>query len=99
VWESGSVRYYGHRRTILWDALDPDGLDAVLAELRGRGLRPYFLFERTEESEFRGRFARSEVGAVDWPPMAEVGGEVRIFNPDDRGRYAAGERVATEYVR
>jgi hypothetical protein len=24
---------------------------------------------------------------------------VRIFDPDDRGRYVAGERIATEYVR
>ena len=26
-WESGSIRYYGHRNTLVWDALDPAWLD------------------------------------------------------------------------
>jgi hypothetical protein len=100
LWESGSVRYYGHRNSIVWDQLDPAWLDRALAYLRSRGFRPYFLFEGPEEGDFRARFATaSEVGAVDWPPMADILSRVRIYDPDDRMRYLAGQRVTTEYVR
>ena len=30
-WESGSIRYYGHRKTLVWDALDPAWLDRAIA--------------------------------------------------------------------
>jgi len=100
LWESGSVRYYGRRNTVVWDQLDPAWLDRALEYLRARGLRPYFLFEGPEEADFRARFtATSEVGAVDWPPMADVVSRVRIFDPEDRQRYLAGQRVSPEYVR
>jgi hypothetical protein len=63
-------------------------------------LRPYLLFEGPEEANFRARFAAtSAVGAVDWPPTAEILSRVRIFDPEDRGRYLAGQRIPTEFVR
>jgi hypothetical protein len=31
--------------------------------------------------------------------MADILSGVRIFDPEDRGKYLAGEQVATEYVR
>jgi hypothetical protein len=100
LWESGSVRYYGHRNSIVWDQLDPAWLDRALAYLRSRGLRPYLLFEGSEEGNFRARFAASsEVGAVDWPPMADIVSRARIYDPEDRARYLAGQRITTEYVR
>lgn len=100
LWESGSVRYYGQRNTIVWDQLDPAWLDRAVEYVRARGLRPYFLFEGPEEADFRARFAAaSEVGVVDWPPMADVLSRVRIFDPEDRQKYLAGERVSAEYVR
>jgi hypothetical protein len=98
-WETGSVRYYGHRNSIAWDALPADGLDDALGFLRARGLKPYLLFERDEESEFRQRFTGSPIGAVDWPPIADIGRVVRVYDPDDRDRYAAGAPVPTEYAR
>jgi hypothetical protein len=98
-WESGSVRFYGHRRTLVWDALDPAWLDRVIAYSRARGLEPFLLFERWEEPIFRQRFAGSAIAALDWPPAAEIAGQVRIYRPDDREKYLSGNGVATEYAR
>ena len=50
-WESGSVRFYGHRKTLVWDALDPAWLDRAIAYSRARGLEPFLLFERWEEPQ------------------------------------------------
>lgn len=98
-WESGSVTYYSGRQTVVWDALDPGWLDRTLDFLRRRGLQPYVLVERWEEAIFRARFAGSKVAALDWPPSAEIGGQVRIFRPEDQARYHAGESVRTDYAR
>jgi hypothetical protein len=99
VWQSGSVRYYAGRNTIVWDALPPDGLDRAFEFLRARQLKPYLLFERDEDATFRQRFADSPTGAVDWPPMADIGRVVRVFDPADRPRYLAGANITTEYTR
>ncbi|HEY3160310.1 MAG TPA: hypothetical protein VGJ78_15200 [Vicinamibacterales bacterium] len=98
-WESGSVRFYGHRNTLVWDGLDPAWLDRAIAYTRTRGLEPYLLFERWEEPIFRQRFAGSDTGKLDWPPAAEIAGQVRIYRPDDRARYFRGEAAPTEYAR
>jgi hypothetical protein len=98
-WESGSVRYYGHRTTLVWDALDPAWLDRAIAYARTRGLEPYLLFETWEEPIFRQRFAGSAIAKLDWPPAAEIASQVRIYRPDDRDRYLRGDATPTEYAR
>jgi hypothetical protein len=98
-WQSGSVRFYSDRKTVLWDSLDPAWLERAIDDLRRRGFEPYPLFERWEEPLFRQRFASSRVGALDWPPIAEVATHVRIYRPGDRERYFRGEAVPTEYAR
>jgi hypothetical protein len=98
-WHSGSVRFYGNRKTLVWDALDPGWLDRALAYVRARGYEPYLLFEGSEESGFRRRFADSAVGALDWPPAVDIGGQVRIYRPDDRERYRQGTAPPTDYVK
>jgi hypothetical protein len=98
-WESGSVRFYGGRKTLVWDALDPAWLDRALEYLRSRGYEPYLLFERREEPDFRKQFAGSTTALLDWPPMAEVASQVRIYRLDDRARYLQGTGAPTEYVR
>ena len=98
-WQSGSIRYYGHRNTLVWDALDPAWLDRAVAYLRMRGYEPYLLFEPWEEPAFRQRFAGTTIARLDWPPAAEIAGQVRIYRPDDRERYLKGTGIPTEYAR
>ncbi len=98
-WESGSVTYYSGRQTVVWDALDPGWLDRALDFLRSQGLQPVVLVERWEEAVFRQRFAGSLAATLDWPPSAEIGGQVRIYRPEDRARYHAGELVRTDYAK
>jgi hypothetical protein len=93
------VRYYSNRKTVAWDVLDPAWLDRMLAESRALGYEPYLLFERWEEPLFRQRFAGTALGALDWPPSAEIASQVRIFRPDDRQRYLSGQDVETDYAR
>ncbi len=98
-YESGSVPFYSGRRALAWGALDPAWLDRALTFARAQGFDPYLLFERPEEAEFKARFRQSEVGALDWPPMAEVATQIRIYRVADRDRYRAGLAVPTEYTR
>jgi len=96
VWQSGSVRFHADREAVMWDALDPAWLDRAVTWLNSRGLHPYFLFERREESEFRSRFRGQEFGALDWPPRIDMNRQVRIYDPADRPRFLAGETYPTE---
>ena len=98
-WQSGSIRFYGGRKTIVWDSLPADALDDALTFARARGYEPYLLFERWEEPLFRQRFKETPAGALDWPPAAEIGGQVRIYRPGDRERYLEGTAAPTEYAR
>jgi hypothetical protein len=97
-YESGSVRFYSGRKTLEWSTLDPAWLDRAVAFVRSRGYRPYLLLEGWEEPEFRRRFAESALGALDWPPVAEIAGQVRIYRPEDRQRYLSGEAIPTAFV-
>ncbi len=98
-WHSGSVRFYSGRPTLAWGGLDPHSLDAAMMFARERGLEPVLLFERWEEQPFRERFAGNATAVLDWPPAAEIAGQVRIYRPEDRERYARGLPVTTEYAR
>jgi len=98
---SGSVRYYGRRLSIVWDELDPAWLDEAVSALRARGLEPYFVLDAGEEAPFRARFGQdpsSVLAALDWPPMAEVASQVRVYAPADRERYLRGDARPTEYA-
>lgn len=100
VWQSGSVRFHAGREAVLWDSLDPAWLDRAVAWLTAQGRPPYILLERREEGEFRDRFrGHAAIGALDWPPRFNVGGQARIFDPMDRSRYLAGEGYPTESTR
>jgi hypothetical protein len=99
AWQSGSVRFYSGRRTLAWEALDPAWLDRALAFAVEHELEPYLLFETREEPLFRQRFAGSSLGALDWPPLADVASQVRIYRPGDRELYLKGQQPPTEYVR
>jgi hypothetical protein len=99
VHQSGSVRFYSGRQTLVWSEVDPASLDNALDYLRNRGYRPYLLLERWEEPEFRKRFAgRSAIAPLDWPAIADIDRTVRIYNPADRALYLSGVPVYTERV-
>lgn len=100
VWQSGSVRFHAGREAVLWDSLDPAWLDRAVAWLGAHRRVPYILVERREEGEFRDRFrGHAAIGALDWPPRFNIGGQARIFDPADRARYEAGESYPTENIR
>lgn len=99
TWHSGSVRFYAGRKTVVWDVLHPEWLDRSVEFVRARGYEPFLLFEGQEEQVFRERFRSSAVGALDWPPAAEIMSQVRIYRPADRGAYRRGSAPPTEYIR
>jgi hypothetical protein len=97
VWQSGGIRFHADRQAVMWDSLDPAWLDRAVAWLQARGQRPYFLFERREEPEFRNRFrGHSTYGGLDWPPRIDLNRQVRIYDPGDRDRYLSGEQYPTD---
>jgi hypothetical protein len=96
---TGSVRFYAGLPTLSWDALDPAWLDRVLEECRSRGLAPYFAIEAWEREAFRTHFrGRSPAADLDWPPRAAIGSVIFVYDPADRDRYLAGERIPTEVM-
>jgi hypothetical protein len=96
---AGSVRYYARLPTLSWDAIDPAWLDRVFAECRARGLTPYLAVEAWELEAFRSRFRGYSVAAdLDWPPRAVLGNVIFVYDPADRERYLAGERVPMQHV-
>jgi hypothetical protein len=100
VWSafhSGNVRLYGHRPSVLWDALPADWLDRALQSLTQEGRESFLVLDSFEEPVFRQRFEQtSEFGALDWPPRVQVGNAVKIWAFGDRARFLAGERFPTE---
>jgi hypothetical protein len=101
IQQSGSVRHYGRKVTLLWDALEPGELDRAIEALQASGRPPAIVMEDWEQAGFRARFAGEEFGALDWPPRFEVRDRihVRLYDPMDRARHFAGERVLTEQIR
>jgi hypothetical protein len=98
VHQSGSVRFYSGRQTLVWADVDPGSLDRALEYLRSRNYHPYLLFETWEEPAFRGRFsAASGIGRLEWPPIAEIDREVRIYDPDGYAPYMRGAPVRTDH--
>jgi hypothetical protein len=97
--QSGSVRFYSGRPTLVWDSLEPAWLDRAVEFLEAKGYRPYFLFEMNEESLFRQRFeGRGRFGGLDWPPAAEIDWTVHIYDAADYDRFRRGEKISTDIV-
>jgi hypothetical protein len=100
VRNSGSVQYYAGLPTLSWDTLAPDGLEQALASVADQGYKPYLLFEIDEEAVFREQFGRAgAIGRLDWPPLAQVGRTIRLYDPLDRTRFLADGQVRTEFLR
>jgi hypothetical protein len=98
---SSSLRYYTERTTVRYDLMAPEWLENAIVVLRQKGYRPYLVVEEIENGYFRDRFqATTPLAHLDWPPVAELRAAVgvRIFDPTDRSRWLAGERVTTEAI-
>jgi hypothetical protein len=98
---AGSVRYYSGRLTMNFRWLERRWLDSAVKELGARGYVPLIVLEESEVESFRERFsAQNELGRLDWPPMAQRSEAVRvmIFDPADRARFLAGERIVTSTI-
>lgn len=96
VQHSGSLRIYADRLTLRYDALDPLWLDRVVSYLQSIGRRPYFVLDGGEVDAFRQRFgAANRAGALDWPPMATLGGAIAVYDPIDRTLDASPLAIAS----
>ena len=98
VHQSGSVRFYSGRTTVLWEEIPPGKLGEAVAYLRAQHRKPYFLLEGWEESNFRSRFPNDALGSLAWPPSADIDRVVRIYDPDDYPKYMRGEQIPTDRV-
>jgi hypothetical protein len=100
VQQSGAIRYYGARGTLMWDAVPERDLDRVLAWLTRQNFAPLIAVEDGEDAWFRSRFGSQQSGRLDWPPMAEVHGpvRVRVYDPAGRAAFFSGVRAETEHV-
>jgi hypothetical protein len=99
VHQSGSVRFYSGRPTLVWAEVESSSLDRALEYLRSRNLRPFLLFENWEEPDFRRRFGgKTATGRLEWPPMAEIDRQIRIYDPAQYAPFIRGEPVRTDQV-
>jgi hypothetical protein len=98
IWQSGGLRFWPGREVVAWDALESQWLDQAVSWLQIHGRQPVIVVERWEEEGFRSRFAGQVYGGLDWPPRFDVDRRVRIFVPEDREPYLAGEPIPTETI-
>jgi hypothetical protein len=98
---SGSLRRYASRQTLRWDLVEPDRLDFTIGVLERRGYSTFIALDEFEEEPFRQRFSRdSSLGRLDWPPLLEYPGpiRVRVYSVAERERHTAGERRLPKIV-
>ena len=82
---SGSIRLYGHLRTLRVDLLDGAWLDRAIEHLKSVGPSPYLVLEGYEIPIFRQRFANQKaVALVDRPAVAVHSRQVYVFTTDPR---------------
>ena len=76
---SGSLRHYAGRLTLRFDVLDRAALDRAIAFLQSTGRRPYLVLDGDEVPMFQSRVSPVAAGsaALDWPPLATLGGPGR----------------------
>jgi hypothetical protein len=99
VLPGGSIRYYAEMPTLTWSAIPGDQLDGLLDDLRSRGYAPFIALDVSERGEFRKRFAgRTPLADLDWPARMTIGRDISIYDPADRARHQAGEKIPTESV-
>lgn len=93
---SGSLRFYAGRMTANFDSVETGDLDLLVAWLADRGIHAYALLEDAEVDSWRGHFdADSRLRRLDWPPLREIRGAVRMRLFDLTSRDAAPTMVVS----
>jgi hypothetical protein len=76
---SGSVRYYGERMTLRYEALDAQWLDRAIEWLRDNGVHPYILLDDAEHQPFIEKFGPANVaGKLDLAVVLEYRNRYRM---------------------
>jgi dolichyl-phosphate-mannose-protein mannosyltransferase len=86
---SGSLRYYGDRLTVRWEAFDAAWFDRSVDILKEKGYRPYIVLDDWERKDFVAALGgKSRYGNLDWPPLAVIQNmpNVSIYDLDAAGR-------------
>ena len=97
--ESGSLRFHGNRPTLAVDAMDPAWLDRAIETLVAERFHPYIVLESSEIDWFTRQFgSQSRIGALDWPPRAQIDRQVTIYDPADREAFLHGTHITTDIV-
>ena len=97
---SGTLRYYGDRLTVRYDWLNGPSLDQAIEWIHAQKRGPLLVLDDWEEERFRQRFRNERWGKLDWPPRVEFDWQpkVRVYDPFDRDRFLAHDRVHTVRV-
>ena len=96
VQHSGALADGAGRTIGRWDYIAPDALDATVERLATRGRPVWLVVDSFEEGPFRGRFAATRRGPLDWAPLAEVrvpGERVHVYDLTTPTRATAPEIV------
>jgi hypothetical protein len=99
IWHSGSIRYYAGRPSILWDAIEPAEFNTIVQTLEAQHRPVYLLLESWERSAFAQRFRGTTASSeLDWPPRAQFGRDIALYDVGAREQFHRGEPTPTERV-
>ncbi len=96
VQHSGALADGAARPIGRWDYIAPDALDATVERLAARSRAVWLVVDSFEEGPFRGRFAGTRRGPLDWAPLAEMrvpGERVHVYDLSTPTRATAPEIV------
>jgi hypothetical protein len=101
--QSGAVAYYtGGVPIVRLDALGPEWLDRLVADLQEARYHPLFVIDDAMEAPaFRERYAGSPYQRLDWPPRAEFWSvsPMLLIDPADREAHLNGETYPTDILK
>jgi len=99
--QSGALRYDTGRSILRWDLATPGALAQAIGRLREHHYDVWFALDEFEEELLRRKLSATPGGALDWPPAAEAGSELRTraWRLRDRDAFMRGEAVHSDRLR
>jgi Oligosaccharyl transferase STT3, N-terminal len=97
---SGSIRYYGNRKTVRYDWMNGRTLTDAIDWMQSTNRSALIVLEDWEEPRFRTRFQGQAWGSLDWPPRAEFESSprVRVYDPLDRALFMERGAMLTRRI-